>query len=87
MGTGVGRRYDARTSSPMDAELVDWGGSGDAGEMGEGGGSLEADRLLDDLLRWERPPGELRRPSSDTGDAGPLPELPLLEVPLSRALL
>jgi hypothetical protein len=48
---------------------------------------LLADKLLDDLLLLERPPGEGRRASSTTGDTGLFELACLLEVPLSRALM
>ena len=92
MGYGVGRRYEFKTSSPVAAELT----AGAAGSAGAGAGAdvtgdegvgvARADKLLDDLLLWDRL-GELRRPSSDTDDGAFLPRLDLLEVPLSRALL
>ncbi|KAK4105427.1 hypothetical protein N658DRAFT_512881 [Parathielavia hyrcaniae] len=80
-GSGCGRRYEVRTSSPVDVVLVDWDWAGEAGN----GGILD-DRLLDDLLRWGSPPGEFRRPSSDAGETGLLFAC-LLEAPLNRALL
>ena len=77
-------------SSPVAAELTAGAGAGrgaGADVTGdEGVGVALADRLLDDLLLWDRL-GELRRPSSDTDEGAVFPRLCLLEVPLSRALL
>ena len=48
MGSGAGRRYEFKMSSPVAVTLRVCEGAGDAGD--EGAGVALADRLLDDLL-------------------------------------
>jgi hypothetical protein len=82
IGSGFGRRYEFKISSPVAVALRARDGDGESGR--DGGWDR---RLLDDLLLWESPRGELRRPSSEVGDTGLLPLPCLLEAPLKRALL
>jgi len=83
----LGRRYEAKISSPVAERLMVWEREGD---VGRGGSFVETTKLLDDLLFFTVV-GEARKPSFVVGEAGGFVSLSLsaclVVAPRSRALL